>query len=96
MKRANRTERLAVHHFTVDLHGMHTYEALHTLDRELNHHFIRGATGGRVICGHGTGALLRAVGGALAQSPLVVDHRRDGDLAAFLVELHAVRDLEMG
>lgn len=89
MRRKNKTRREG-HGFVIDLHGMRQIEALHSLDLELNGQFIRGQSGGRVICGHGKGILLRVVGEALARHPLVQSFDRSPDgAAAYAVQLVA-------
>jgi DNA-nicking Smr family endonuclease len=74
MKRATKTRRND--HFVLDLHGQRSDEARQNLDYELNAAFMRGSAHGRVICGQGTGTLLRVVGAELARHPLVVEHHR--------------------
>lgn len=89
-KRKNKTHR-DQHGFVLDLHGKRVAEALHVLDLELNAQFMRGGNGGRIICGHGTGALMSAVEQALLRHPLVANHARaeiGGSLTFSLHERH--------
>lgn len=63
--------------FVVDLHGLRADGARSELDRVLNQRFMAGCSQGRVICGLGTGALMRAIGHELAVHPLVMSHEQD-------------------
>jgi DNA-nicking Smr family endonuclease len=88
MKRKNKTKRDADHSFVIDLHGVRAETARIQLDRELNAQFMRRATGGRVICGHGKGVLLRVIGEELAKHPLIASHERaPNGLASYVVQL---------
>lgn len=55
----------------VDLRGMRVEEALDTLDKRLDEFLSAGVSRVRVVHGHGTGALRRAIREHLAISPHV-------------------------
>ncbi len=55
----------------VDLHGMDVHDAEREIDLELDRAFMAGEELVRIICGHGTGALLRAAEPFVQRHPLV-------------------------
>lgn len=92
-KRKTKTRR-RVEGFVLDLHGKRVAEAIHVLDLELNQHFVRGGVTGRVVCGHGTGALLKAVNESLLHHPLVRNHSKSPDGGSYSIELHSIEGVQ--
>jgi DNA mismatch repair protein MutS2 len=75
----------------LNLIGKKTDEAVDLVDKFLDEAFLNGATEVRIIHGHGTGALRKAVAGMLADHPhvarFVIAPQDQGGSGATIVEL---------
>jgi DNA mismatch repair protein MutS2 len=75
----------------VDLHGMRVEDALEIADRELDRAVVNRLTRFKIVHGHGTGALRKAIREMLDRHPHVAGYRfgepHEGGLACTVVEL---------